>query len=122
MTARVRMLLWAAGWPLRQLIVLPIRLYRVSLGMVVGGGCRFHPSCSAYAIDAIEHAGVVRGLGLSVWRLARCSPLSSGGVDPAPIGRSWREWRERKGSARAGDGADPVADHSNPGEDLAVAA
>jgi putative membrane protein insertion efficiency factor len=91
MTVRLRMLFWAAGWPLRQLVVLPIRLYRVSLGMVVGGGCRFHPTCSAYAIDAIEHAGVVRGLALSAWRLARCSPLSRGGVDHAPVGTTWRE-------------------------------
>jgi putative membrane protein insertion efficiency factor len=111
MTMRLRKLIWAAGWPLRQLVVLPIRLYRVSLGKVVGGGCRFHPSCSAYAIDAIERTGVVRGLALSAWRLARCSPLSSGGVDLAPAGRTWRELHEAAPAPALGaSGAELEAD------------
>jgi hypothetical protein len=110
MTARLRMVLWAAGWPVRQLLVLPIRLYRVTLGMVVGGGCRFHPTCSAYAIDAIEHAGVVRGLALSGWRLARCSPLSAGGVDFAPTGRTWRELHDVTSRAAEDASGAPAAE------------
>ena len=79
---------WTIAWPLRTLLVLLVRLYRVTLGQVVGGGCRFYPSCSGYAEEAIAGQGVVRGVSLTAWRLARCSPLSRGGVDlpPAPRG------------------------------------
>ena len=89
--SRFRLAVWYAGWPVRQLLLLPVRLYRVSLGYVVGGNCRFYPSCSAYAELAIERSGAVRGLALTIWRVLRCSPLSAGGVDEPPKGRSWRE-------------------------------
>ncbi len=48
------------------------------------GSCRFHPSCSAYAVEAIERFGVIRGCVLSVKRLSRCRPLASHGFDPVP--------------------------------------
>ena len=79
-----RGLLWAAGWPLRGLLVLLIGLYRATLSGLLGGQCRFHPSCSAYAEEAVGELGVIRGLPLSVWRVVRCSPLSAGGVDYPP--------------------------------------
>jgi putative membrane protein insertion efficiency factor len=85
---RLRALVWLAGWPVRLVLLLGIRLYRVSLGAVVGGNCRFHPSCSAYAEEAIGRLGVFRGTALSAWRLLRCSPLSRGGVDYPPGARS----------------------------------
>ncbi len=47
-------------------------------------GCRFHPSCSQYAIEAFQQHGVIRGLGLSAGRLLRCGPWSKGGYDPVP--------------------------------------
>lgn len=47
-------------------------------------GCRFYPSCSHYAAEALRVHGVWRGLGLAVWRLLRCTPLSKGGIDPVP--------------------------------------
>jgi len=89
-THRLTLLAWYAGWPLRQALLLPIRLYRVSLGYVFGGNCRFYPTCSAYAELAIGRAGAIRGLVLIAWRVARCSPLSGGGVDMPPVSSAWR--------------------------------
>ena len=82
--------LWHAGWPARQALILPIRLYRWTLAGVFGGNCRFYPSCSAYATLAIERNGVLRGVALAVWRVLRCSPLCEGGVDHPPTGLTWR--------------------------------
>jgi len=56
--------------------------YRYSLGMLVPSGtCKYHPSCSQYALDALRKHGVVRGSLRAAWRLARCNPWSHGGVD-----------------------------------------
>ena len=82
--ARVRGALWIAGWPVRFSLLTLVRLYRLTLGQVVGGGCRFYPSCSAYAEQAIRELGAIRGTALTVWRVLRCSPLSKGGVDYPP--------------------------------------
>jgi hypothetical protein len=56
--------------------------YRFTLGMLVPKGtCKYHPSCSQYAVDALRKHGLVKGSALSVWRLVRCNPWSHGGVD-----------------------------------------
>jgi uncharacterized protein len=81
---RLRRLAWAAGWPARALLLGAIAAYRVALSPLLGGRCRFHPSCSEYARDAIRNVGALRGSGLAVWRILRCSPLSAGGVDYPP--------------------------------------
>ena len=81
---RARSAVWAAGRPVRAALVLLIRLYRVTLSGMLGGQCRFHPSCSAYAEEAISRLGVMRGVPLAAWRILRCSPLSAGGVDYPP--------------------------------------
>jgi len=81
---RSRRLLRIAGWPLRSLLVGVVRAYRVSVGQFVGGRCRFYPSCSAYAEEAIGHLGFVRGGALSVWRIMRCNPFGAGGFDYPP--------------------------------------
>jgi uncharacterized protein len=58
--------------------------YRLTLGALVPGGtCKYHPSCSQYAIDALHKHGAVKGSLKSVWRLLRCNPWSHGGVDYA---------------------------------------
>jgi uncharacterized protein len=58
--------------------------YRYSLGMLLpAGSCKYHPSCSQYAIDALREFGLVRGSILTGWRLLRCNPWSHGGVDYA---------------------------------------
>ena len=111
MSARLRHLAWHAGWPVRQALLLPIRAYRLTVGKLVGGNCRFYPSCSAYAEGAIERAGAVRGSALVIWRLLRCSPLSSGGIDHPPVGRTWLELHGEDGSSAVGrhqHGHDPA--------------
>lgn len=87
MTDHVRRVLWVAGWPARSALLAAIALYRLTLGQVIGGSCRFHPSCSAYAAQAVRNVGAIRGVGLAVWRVLRCSPFSRGGLDPAPAPR-----------------------------------
>ena len=79
-----RSVLWLAGWPVRTLLIGLIRVYRMTLAGVLGGQCRFHPSCSEYAQVAIRNRGAVAGAALAAWRILRCSPMSQGGVDPAP--------------------------------------
>jgi putative membrane protein insertion efficiency factor len=82
--SRVRNALWWAGAPARFLMIVAIRMYRATLSGMLGGQCRFHPSCSEYAEQAIRSVGALRGGALAAWRILRCSPLSAGGVDRAP--------------------------------------
>ena len=84
MTEGLHRALWVAGWPLRALLLGAIGLYRVTVGPLLAGRCRFHPSCSAYALEAIRTHGAVRGGVLAAWRVLRCSPLTAGGPDPVP--------------------------------------
>lgn len=81
---RARQSLWWAGAPARALLIVAIRVYRVTLSGMLGGQCRFHPTCSEYAEQAIRSVGALRGSALAAWRILRCSPLSAGGVDRAP--------------------------------------
>ncbi len=64
--------------------ILLIRFYQVTLGLLLGGRCRFSPSCSEYAIDAYRIHGVLKGTALTAWRILRCQPLCKGGFDPVP--------------------------------------
>jgi len=72
----------------RQAVVVPLRIYRVTLSPLLPPSCRFEPSCSSYAIGAITSHGIVRGGWLAVRRLARCHPCSAGGNDPVPTVRT----------------------------------
>jgi putative membrane protein insertion efficiency factor len=65
------------------LLVHLVLLYRASLGRLLGGQCRFHPTCSQYAIDAINKHGPLRGCWLTLKRIARCHPWGGSGYDPA---------------------------------------
>lgn len=65
-------------WLLRALL----RAYKLTLSPFLGQRCRFYPSCSEYAVEAIESCGLIRGGFLAAYRLLRCNPLSSGGYDP----------------------------------------
>ncbi|HHC07370.1 MAG TPA: membrane protein insertion efficiency factor YidD [Actinobacteria bacterium] len=63
-----------------------IRAYRRWLSPLLGPRCRFHPTCSAYALEAVERHGALRGGGLALRRIGRCHPFHPGGNDPVPDG------------------------------------
>jgi putative membrane protein insertion efficiency factor len=67
---------------LRWLCVLPIRAYQRLISPLLGQHCKYYPSCSEYAVQAVQRFGILRGLVLAGWRLLRCNPWSSGGYDP----------------------------------------
>ncbi len=67
---------------IRWLAILPIRVYQKLLSPLIGQRCRYYPSCSEYAAQAIGRFGILRGLVLAGWRLLRCNPWSDGGFDP----------------------------------------
>lgn len=72
------------------LLLLLIRAYQVTLGPLLGGRCRFYPSCSEYALQAIRERGPVVGAALAARRLARCHPFGGHGHDPVPPPRKTR--------------------------------
>lgn len=76
--------LTAVLWVFSAGLILLVRAYQAALGPVLGGHCRFQPTCSNYAIDAIRNCGPIKGLRLAVWRVLRCHPLAKGGYDPTP--------------------------------------
>lgn len=59
-----------------------VRLYQIFVSPLLGPRCRFYPSCSHYAIEALQKKGLLKGSALAVWRILRCNPLSTGGYDP----------------------------------------
>jgi putative membrane protein insertion efficiency factor len=61
-----------------------IRVYQFAISPLLGQRCKYYPSCSNYAVDALREHGAFRGLGLASWRLLRCNPFSNGGYDPVP--------------------------------------
>lgn len=74
-------LLWAMRLAPRMPFVWLMRLYRLLISPLYGDVCRYYPSCSKYALDAFEVRGAIVGAAMTVWRLLRCNPFSSGGVD-----------------------------------------
>ena len=66
---------------LRALILAPVHLYRRAISPALPARCKYHPTCSAYALTAVRQYGILRGLVLSAWRVLRCNPWSHGGVD-----------------------------------------
>lgn len=77
------------GWLLTWALILPIRAYQVLVSPLTPPSCRFHPSCSGYAIAAIRGHGPVKGAVLAGWRLVRCNPWNRGGLDPVPPRGRW---------------------------------
>ncbi|MGQ0635893.1 MAG: membrane protein insertion efficiency factor YidD [Planctomycetaceae bacterium] len=63
-------------------LILLVRAYQIVLGPLLGGQCRFHPSCSEYFIGAVEKYGAISGATRGIWRILRCHPWHPGGYDP----------------------------------------
>jgi len=70
--------------PLARLLTAPIVAYRRYVSPALPARCRFYPSCSAYAQEALVKHGALHGTGLAIWRLLRCHPFHPGGYDPVP--------------------------------------
>ena len=69
---------------MKRILLAALGAYRYALRPLLGANCRFYPSCSDYASEAIERHGALRGAGLATRRLARCHPWHPGGYDPVP--------------------------------------
>lgn len=69
---------------MKKLLILPIRLYQLFVSPMLPPACRFTPTCSQYAIEAIQKHGVLKGLYLAVRRILRCHPWGGSGYDPVP--------------------------------------
>lgn len=100
----LRRLAWLVGAPFRAVLLGAIRVYRLTLSGWLGGQCRFYPTCSHYAEDAIRSHGALRGSVLAVWRILRCNPFGKGGVEHVP------PRRHLGGSGGAYDGVTPPRD------------
>jgi putative membrane protein insertion efficiency factor len=83
----VRRALWLAGAPVRTLLLGAIGAYRATVSKAMGNRCRFSPSCSAYASEAIRTHGALVGTALAVRRVLRCNPFGGNGLDPVPARR-----------------------------------
>ena len=70
--------------PLARLVALPVHAYRLVLSPWVGHGCRYQPTCSVYALEALEKHGAVKGSWLAIRRIGRCHPWGGSGYDPVP--------------------------------------
>ena len=67
---------------MKRLLIVLIRFYKAAISPWLGANCRFTPTCSTYAIDAIEKYGAFKGTGMAAWRILRCNPFCKGGYDP----------------------------------------
>ncbi len=69
---------------LSEALILPIRLYQCFISPLTPPSCRFTPTCSQYAIEALRKHGPLKGLALALWRILRCNPWGGSGYDPVP--------------------------------------
>jgi putative membrane protein insertion efficiency factor len=83
---------------LRSVVVAPIRLYQRVNSPALPRTCKYEPTCSHYAVEAIRTEGVLRGLVLGTWRILRCNPWSHGGYDPVSAQRLFRSRRSPSSS------------------------
>jgi putative membrane protein insertion efficiency factor len=79
---------------LTKILVALVRCYQLTLSGWVGWQCRFVPSCSNYAIEALQRHGALKGTWMTVARLLRCHPVGGSGYDPVPEKFRWRCWRK----------------------------
>lgn len=86
----MRKVLHWIGLPFTYLMVGLIKVYQFAISPLLGPKCKFYPSCSVYAVDALLTHGPIKGLLLAVRRLGRCHPWQVGGLDPIPPKGAWR--------------------------------
>ena len=86
----------------RMALVTPIVVYQRVISPAIPRRCKYEPTCSRYAVDAIRQYGILRGLVLAGWRLLRCNPLSHGGYDPVEAERVFRIGSPTRSPDRAG--------------------
>jgi putative membrane protein insertion efficiency factor len=98
--------------PLQVLLVAFLRAYRAVVSPLYGQVCRYHPSCSAYALGAVETHGGIRGSWLAARRLGRCHPWASGGVDLVPAVDDYRWWGRCPGTDPYAEGVPAEAEQS----------
>lgn len=93
---------------MKHLLIALLRVYRLVVSPLYGNVCRYYPSCSAYALRAVEVHGAVRGPWLAARRLLRCHPWTPGGYDPVPGTPEWHEEQALLAAAAgdAGHGSD----------------
>ena len=75
---------------IKRLFILLIRGYKRWISPLLGDNCRFYPTCSSYAIEALEIPGLFKGSLLAAWRILRCNPFGRPGLDPVPPKGKWR--------------------------------
>ena len=73
-----------------RIVLAPVRAYQRFVSPALPRRCKYHPTCSAYAVQAVESFGILRGVVLAVWRVLRCNPFSHGGYDPVSAQRLFR--------------------------------
>jgi len=93
---------------MRELAILPIRAYQRGLSPLLPRSCRYEPSCSQYAVDALRGFGLAKGSVLAGWRLLRCNPFTHGGYDPVGQqtlfkSRAAETGNDHPGPSRTGD-------------------
>lgn len=69
---------------MRLLLIAILKIYKRVLSPMLPSACRFHPTCSVYAMEAIERHGALRGTGMAITRICKCHPFHAGGFDPVP--------------------------------------
>lgn len=104
---------------LQRTVVAVVRLYQDAVSPRRGPTCRFAPTCSSYAIEAIEEFGLVRGAWLALRRLSKCHPLHAGGYDPVPV-RTWTASFSDRHAMTTAD-VEPDIHTLNTGHDLGAA-
>jgi uncharacterized protein len=87
---------------LRTIVLAPIAAYQRFVSPALPRRCKYYPTCSAYAVEAIREVGVVRGSILAAWRLVRCNPFSHGGYDPIEDRPFFKSAGDRPASNRPG--------------------
>lgn len=91
---------------LGRLLTIPVRGYQLIVSPWLPQSCRYYPSCSAYAVTALERHGAWRGLLLGAWRVLRCNPWSDGGVDEVPAPDEAMPWSAKRRERRTLDVVD----------------